>query len=232
MTNLGPLTTTFTPIGPDCASTFLGFNQDNAWVQYGVGGSASAACFPSGFTRAESYFYSPGIYGLTTELRAGSRIATWSDNFILAYGPIVRIAQDDIIPTGTATESSLSSSLSLSLSISQSSSSTAASATPLDPDTSQPPGLSRGAVAGIAVGASLAGIIVIGAVALLLRRRRRLNGAHPVATVSETDVMVKPHQHGMYPQDNGQKEQQQQQLYGLNARPGQTQLYELNAMGE
>ncbi|KAI0804928.1 hypothetical protein GGR55DRAFT_657758 [Xylaria sp. FL0064] len=61
MTNLGPLTTTFTPQGPDCASTFLGRVSDNVWVQYGVGASPSSACYPSSFIPYEPYYYSPGI---------------------------------------------------------------------------------------------------------------------------------------------------------------------------
>ncbi|KAI4867926.1 hypothetical protein F4820DRAFT_411746 [Hypoxylon rubiginosum] len=61
MTNLGPLTTTFIPSGADCTSTFIGFVNDNAWVQYGVGGGASSACLPTSFRPFASYFYSPGI---------------------------------------------------------------------------------------------------------------------------------------------------------------------------
>ncbi|KAI0973089.1 hypothetical protein F4678DRAFT_459943 [Xylaria arbuscula] len=61
MTNLGPLTTTFTPQGPDCASTFLGRGSNDEWVQYGVGGSPSSACYPSSFDPHQSFYYSPGI---------------------------------------------------------------------------------------------------------------------------------------------------------------------------
>ncbi|KAI6084812.1 hypothetical protein F4821DRAFT_242008 [Hypoxylon rubiginosum] len=61
MTNLGPLTTIFTPSGTDCTSTFLGFVDDNGWIQYGVGGGASSACLPTSFKPFASYFYSPGI---------------------------------------------------------------------------------------------------------------------------------------------------------------------------
>ncbi|KAI0173328.1 hypothetical protein GGR52DRAFT_381519 [Hypoxylon sp. FL1284] len=72
MTNLGPLTTTFTPSGAQCTSTFLGFVQDNAWVQYGVGGGASSACLPTSFQPLASYYYSPGICpsGYTTACQA------------------------------------------------------------------------------------------------------------------------------------------------------------------
>ncbi|KAI0425488.1 hypothetical protein F5Y09DRAFT_321603 [Xylaria sp. FL1042] len=61
MTNLGPLTTTFTLQGPDCSSTFLGRVADDACVQYSVGGSASSACYPNSFISYEPYYYSPGI---------------------------------------------------------------------------------------------------------------------------------------------------------------------------
>ncbi|KAI2605035.1 uncharacterized protein GGS25DRAFT_503230 [Hypoxylon fragiforme] len=72
MTNLGPLTTIFTPSGPDCASTFAGFVDDNAWIQYGVGGSASSACLPPNFRPVDPYYYSPGICpsGYTTACNA------------------------------------------------------------------------------------------------------------------------------------------------------------------
>ncbi|KAI1120101.1 hypothetical protein F5Y10DRAFT_290307 [Nemania abortiva] len=61
MTNLGPLTTTFTPIGPDCSSTFIGNNGINEWIQYGVGAAASLPCLPSGFVPSDPYYYSPGL---------------------------------------------------------------------------------------------------------------------------------------------------------------------------
>ncbi|OTB08550.1 hypothetical protein M426DRAFT_317173 [Hypoxylon sp. CI-4A] len=61
MTNLGPLTTIFTPSGSDCTSTFIGLLTGNAWLQYGVGGAASSACLPASFEAFEDYFYSPGI---------------------------------------------------------------------------------------------------------------------------------------------------------------------------
>ncbi|OTB04777.1 hypothetical protein M426DRAFT_147549 [Hypoxylon sp. CI-4A] len=61
MTNLGPLTTIFTPTGPDCSSSFIGELTDNKWLQYGVGGAASSACLPSSFNPYEPHYYSPGI---------------------------------------------------------------------------------------------------------------------------------------------------------------------------
>ncbi|KAI0412071.1 hypothetical protein F5X98DRAFT_380151 [Xylaria grammica] len=59
--NLGPLTTTFTPIGPNCASTFLAQIDTNSWLQYGTAGRDSLACLPSGFRHNANYYYSPGV---------------------------------------------------------------------------------------------------------------------------------------------------------------------------
>ncbi|KAI1132275.1 hypothetical protein F5Y10DRAFT_231372 [Nemania abortiva] len=270
MTNLGPLTTTFTPIGPDCASTFLGFNQKNAWIQYGVGGSLSAACLPSGFVPSYSSFYSPGICplgytkacftqpfastqvdtlethitccptsyqcndrpvddpfacissfsgaqtfavsaftfltnsaGETTALVGGTTTAVWSDNFILAYGPIVHIASGDIISTSTTPASSPS--------FSQSPSSATATAAPPDPSRDHSSGLSPGAVAGIAVGGLLAVVILIGTVALFLRRRRRrrLSEAHLAAGISEMSAQDKSNKSSPSHYNDGQYQQQQ-----------------------
>ncbi|KAI0110395.1 hypothetical protein GGR51DRAFT_558043 [Nemania sp. FL0031] len=288
MTNLGPLTTTFTPIGPDCTSTFLGFNQHNAWVQYGAGGDASVACLPSGFVPSYSSFYSPGICpsgytkacftqpfattvisrletritccpssfqcndrptddpfacisyfsketfdvsvftfltnlaGSTTALVGGTTSTVWSDNFILAYGPIVHIAEGDIAPATTTTVSSSS--------FSHSYSSTTATPTPAD-STNSSPRLSQGAVAGIVIGALLAGVFLIGTLALFLRRRRRrrLSEANPRVTVPEMDAQVKLHQGSLYPHNNGQ--QQQKYLHELHSRSEPAQVYELNATG-
>lgn len=77
MTNLGPLTTVFTPSGPDCTSSFIGLLTDNKWLQYGVGGAASSACLPSSFTPFESYYYSPGVCpsGYTSACQAQSLIS-------------------------------------------------------------------------------------------------------------------------------------------------------------
>lgn len=61
MTNLGPLTTTFTPNGADCNSTFIGANSNTKWLQYGAGAISSGDCLPSGFMPYNRYFYSPGV---------------------------------------------------------------------------------------------------------------------------------------------------------------------------
>ncbi|KAI2604595.1 hypothetical protein GGR54DRAFT_644408 [Hypoxylon sp. NC1633] len=78
MSNLGPLTTIFTPTGPDCTSSFIGLVDDNLWLQYGVGAAASHACLPTGFIPFESYFYSPGICpsGYTSACQAQSSPST------------------------------------------------------------------------------------------------------------------------------------------------------------
>ncbi|KAI1409742.1 hypothetical protein F5Y13DRAFT_87600 [Hypoxylon sp. FL1857] len=80
MANLGTLTTTFMPSGVDCASTFVGIAGDNMWIQYGVGGSASSACYPSNFIPQEKYYYSPGIcpsgYATACEISSPGASAT------------------------------------------------------------------------------------------------------------------------------------------------------------
>ncbi|KAJ8131959.1 hypothetical protein O1611_g1664 [Lasiodiplodia mahajangana] len=287
MTNLGPLTTTFTPVGPDCTSTFLGYNQNNAWAQYGAGGSSSVACLPSGFIPSYSAFYSPGICpsgytkacysqpfasglvsrletritccptsfqcnyratndpfacasyfkksqtfevsvftfltnsaGSTTALVGGTTTDVWSDNYILAYGPIVHIAPGDIISTATTTASSSS--------FSSSSYSTTPTTAPSDSTRNQSSGLSQGAVVGIAVGAVLAGVFIIGTMALFLRRRRRLGKARLAAAVQQIGDEAKSHQ-GNISFHNGQEHQNYP--YELHAKSEQTPLYELNATG-
>ncbi|KAI0842993.1 hypothetical protein F5Y06DRAFT_291983 [Hypoxylon sp. FL0890] len=238
MTNLGPLTTVFTPSGSDCASVFIGLVQEtygvNMWVQYGVGGAASSACLPPNFKPFESYYYSPGICpsgytpgctaqafptgtetasditatccptayscrdnrgddpfgcwssfsgpktfavstysfekdsaGLTTRVYAGTTTETWSNNYIRAYGPIVRYAPDDFqtssstIPTPTQSSSG--------------------SITPTTPTTPTTPittetgssSLSTGAAAGIGIGCGVGAIALFGIVAIIFMRRRR-----------------------------------------------------------
>ncbi|KAI0539491.1 hypothetical protein GGR58DRAFT_234794 [Xylaria digitata] len=74
MTNIGPLTTTFTPIGPDCSSTFAARKGSSLWAQYGVGGDASSACLPSNFNDSEDYYYSPGICPLGYTSACSSRV--------------------------------------------------------------------------------------------------------------------------------------------------------------
>ncbi|KAI0904969.1 hypothetical protein F4823DRAFT_567197 [Ustulina deusta] len=288
MTNLGPLTTTFMPIGPDCTSTFIGYNQHNAWIQYGAGDGSSTACLPSGFVPFYSYFYSPGVCpsgyfkacytelfatasvkpkmqitccptsyecagdrpltdpfacksfftGVktfeasaftfltdsegTTAVIGGTTTEVWTDNFIHAYGPIVHITAGDITPAATSTVSLTS--------YSRSYTGTVPMAAPPDSKGHNPPGLSQGAVAGIAVGGSLAGVFLIGAVALSLRRRRCLSEGHPAASVSEIRAQVRSQQDSVSPQPNDP--QQQQYPYELDTRPEQMQPYELNATRE
>ncbi|KAI1424320.1 hypothetical protein F5Y12DRAFT_462181 [Xylaria sp. FL1777] len=59
MGNLGPLTTTFTPINSKaCSSIYLATDTDGFWLQRG---NASEGCFPPNFTPLDRYYYSPGI---------------------------------------------------------------------------------------------------------------------------------------------------------------------------
>ncbi|KAF9634955.1 hypothetical protein BFW01_g5850 [Lasiodiplodia theobromae] len=62
MSNLGPLTTTFTPASPDCVSSLHIRRKDTAgWdLVLGLPGSHSSSCLPTSFTWSSAY-YSPGI---------------------------------------------------------------------------------------------------------------------------------------------------------------------------
>lgn len=77
MTNLGPLTTTYTPTGTDCQSSFIGANNDNQWFQYGQP-TSTGACFPNSFEPFEGYYYSPGVCpsGYTPACSAGVGTST------------------------------------------------------------------------------------------------------------------------------------------------------------
>ncbi|KAI8950655.1 hypothetical protein F4801DRAFT_547891 [Xylaria longipes] len=297
MTNLGPLTTTFTPIGPDCTSTFLGKNQGNGWVQYGAGPDASSACLPSHFNSFDPYFYSPGIcplgyttacfsetylstrtefetqatccptsyicrtsrghdvfacispfdgprtfdvsffslltdsVGSTTSIIPGTTQEVWPDNYIFAYGLVVHAASNNIISTSTSSDGNTSTGTPANSvpNSTQSSYSGMTATTPADSSRNQSPGLSQGAVAGIAVGSTLAGVLLIGTiVALFLRRRQRLSEVQPVVNVPETgDAQVKLQQDYPFPHNNGQ--QPQGNPYELSTRSEQMHPYELNA---
>ncbi|KAI1337980.1 hypothetical protein F5Y15DRAFT_425403 [Xylariaceae sp. FL0016] len=61
MANLGPLTTTFTPTGADCTSTFLAIVGQRTALQYGMGNAASVSCEPYNFSPYWSEYYSPGV---------------------------------------------------------------------------------------------------------------------------------------------------------------------------
>ncbi|KAH8648580.1 hypothetical protein BX600DRAFT_475498 [Xylariales sp. PMI_506] len=62
-TNLGPLTTTFTPSLPDCTSIIWAENGDPGWLALAqdIDDEYAAACMPSKFNRQPEYYYSPGI---------------------------------------------------------------------------------------------------------------------------------------------------------------------------
>ncbi|OTA77989.1 hypothetical protein M434DRAFT_38572 [Hypoxylon sp. CO27-5] len=289
MTNLGPLTTIFTPSGSDCTSTFIGLNYDNRWIQYGVGGAASSACLPSNFTPYEPYYYSPGIcpsgytsacqaqssppignvsettatccpteyscrdnrgddpfgcwssfsgaktfavstfsfdtdsQGLTTKINAGTTTAIWSSNFILAYGPVVRVVFGEI-PTITSSSSST---------ISTTTQSSSGVTTPTDPlattyVTSSSPSVSPGAAAGLGIGCGVGAIVLIGAAAVIFVRRRRRR--------VQSEATTQPAHEGDKPQPDSQIQQPYPyELNGEQERPHelhaerQPHPYELNA---
>lgn len=57
-TNIGPLTTTFTPSSPTCTSIFNAQNGGPNWLALAQDVNT---CLPSGFNREPQYFYSPGV---------------------------------------------------------------------------------------------------------------------------------------------------------------------------
>lgn len=146
-----------------------------------------------------------------------------TDDFIYAVGVIVRISAGDITPAGTTSMSLPSSSQSAT-------STTILAPTPPDSNATHSLSLSKGAVAGIAVGASLAGILLIGTVALFLRRRRHLREPGPTAGVIEIlGSQTKRHQGSLSPYNN--ERQQQHHPYELDVRQEHMQPYELNGTG-
>jgi hypothetical protein len=56
-TNLGPLTTIFTPSVPTCTSIYNAQNGGADWLAL----AQNTGCMPSNFNREPDYFYSPGI---------------------------------------------------------------------------------------------------------------------------------------------------------------------------
>ncbi|KAI1366215.1 hypothetical protein F5Y08DRAFT_337796 [Xylaria arbuscula] len=247
MTNLGPLTTTFTPQGPDCSSTFLGRDSTNQWLQYGIGGSSSSACYPDDFRPLDVYYYSPGICpsGYTTACTAQVALSgnkfedqytccpesytcdvnrpsnvSWAcrsmfkgpktfevnlfsfqtdsaastskvisstaslvvtSNWLLAYGPIIFPQKTDVANTSASIDSA-----STTINIATSTSSRNVSTTTSPAKTSSPTGLGRGAIAGISVGSVVAGVLLIGAIALLVSRRWK-RSANAKSTRVETE---------------------------------------------
>ncbi|KAI1295783.1 hypothetical protein F5Y03DRAFT_371391 [Xylaria venustula] len=304
MTNLGPLTTTFTPQGPDCASTFLGKISDNLWLQYGVGDSPSSACYPSSFDPHQSYYYSPGIcpsgytaactaeifvsgnkaaqqltccpesyschsnrgtdpfacisgfkgtktYSIstyfferdennsTTKIDIGTTTATWVDVFLLAYGPLVLPPGDDdtSTPSSTTTTSASGSATTSSAAPGTSNASiptqSTIPSTTSNESTGGSSGLSRGAVAGISVGVVLAAILLVGAIAfLIVRRRKRPNSPSTAMVGSEVTSPFKPqHYQDQQYQEYQQDQQHQQHRYELS-EAREAQVYELGGERE
>ncbi|KAK7921618.1 hypothetical protein PG985_009640 [Apiospora marii] len=59
-TNIGSLTTTFTPTATSCSTWFIAQRNRDTWLQYGTVGTDAPACFPSGYEPISGY-YSPGV---------------------------------------------------------------------------------------------------------------------------------------------------------------------------
>ncbi|KAI1355300.1 hypothetical protein F5Y01DRAFT_310740 [Xylaria sp. FL0043] len=109
MTNLGSLTTTFTPIGPDCSSTFIGDHSGTIWVHYtcrqdrGTDPFPCLSCFLGPQTFAVSVFsFSLDSTEATTKINAGITTVVQTNDCVRAYGPVVHRVAGDFIPA-TAT---------------------------------------------------------------------------------------------------------------------------------
>lgn len=59
MSNLGPLTTTYTPAGANCNSIFQA--NGGALIYGTVWSSQLSSCLPSSYIGNDPYYYSPGI---------------------------------------------------------------------------------------------------------------------------------------------------------------------------
>lgn len=104
--------------------------------------------------------------GSTTKIVAGTTSYEVADYFLLAYGPLVFPQQSGHISTAASIETP---SITTKSSTSTSFRSIATATSPTEPGGSAR--LSRGAIAGISVGSVLAGILLIGAIVLLVSRR-------------------------------------------------------------
>ncbi|KAK8133522.1 hypothetical protein PG984_005534 [Apiospora sp. TS-2023a] len=183
-TNIGSLTTTFTPTVTSCSTWYIARRSTDKWLQYGTVGTDTAACFPSGgftcqyprgtddpnacYTRFSSdssmsvsvWMTAPG--GQTSSSIGSTNFLKKQDEEAYAHGIVVQRAGGDPTWPGAAEGS--------------------ASATPV-PTTSQTPaadgtgssnGLSAGGKIGVGVGVPLALLLIGGsaAAAFLLRKRR------------------------------------------------------------
>ncbi|KAI1459191.1 hypothetical protein F4805DRAFT_421830 [Annulohypoxylon moriforme] len=59
MSNLGPLTTTYSASGSNCDSIYL--TLTNEVLIYGTPDSALSSCYPTNFVQYDGNYYSPGI---------------------------------------------------------------------------------------------------------------------------------------------------------------------------
>ncbi|KAH8658456.1 hypothetical protein BX600DRAFT_514950 [Xylariales sp. PMI_506] len=58
MSNLGPLTTTYTPSGVNCSSIY---QTVKAILLYGTTSASTSSCMPPNFVPYDPYYYSPGV---------------------------------------------------------------------------------------------------------------------------------------------------------------------------
>ncbi|OTB07422.1 hypothetical protein M426DRAFT_251140 [Hypoxylon sp. CI-4A] len=74
MTNLGPLTTTYTPSGTGCQSVHIGSTLDYTWLQLGT----TSDCFRSSYQPFKDDYFSPGVciqsYSLACTVSVGSSV--------------------------------------------------------------------------------------------------------------------------------------------------------------
>ncbi|KAL1854923.1 hypothetical protein Daus18300_011243 [Diaporthe australafricana] len=197
MTNLGPLTTTYTATGADCQSTYLAANNDNQWIHgytCRTGIDRATDPFACASTYASDTYVSVEYYKFTSASDSPESVNTTSKTttfmiealgaYVEAYGPVVRRSAGDpewSSTTASTTTDSTTSSSDQSGTASNSGTSTAASATSSSGAGSSGGGLSVGASAGIGVGVGLGCIIFIAciAAAYIIGKRKRAAAKEP-----------------------------------------------------
>ncbi|KAJ0114299.1 hypothetical protein J7T55_010688 [Diaporthe amygdali] len=198
MTNLGPLTTTFTATGADCQSTYLAANNDNQWIHgftCRTGIDRATDPFACASTYASDTYVSVNYYKFTSASDSPESVNTTSETttffveasgaYVEAYGPVVRRSEGDPEwSTTTSTSTGSTSSTEQSGTVSGTSTSSIASATSSsgsNSNTSSGSGLSVGASAGIGVGVAVGCIIFISCIvaAYIIGKRRRAAAQGP-----------------------------------------------------
>jgi hypothetical protein len=87
VTNLGPLTATYSPSGANCNSIFQ-TNPGNALL-YGTTDASTLSCFPTNFNPYDGYYYSPGIcpsgydYACRAGVGGGGTAATCCPTYVM-----------------------------------------------------------------------------------------------------------------------------------------------------